>query len=76
MELNEKQFISGFNSGYLLAKFEPLILSALLKNIQPINSYVSGILSGQKEYELNQVNSQINELGRFRQKVRNEKERD
>jgi len=47
VELNEKQFITGFNSGYILAKYEPQMLTALLKDIRPINSYVQGISSGQ-----------------------------
>jgi len=37
MILNEKQFIIGFNNGYLLARFEPQILNAVLKEIMPIN---------------------------------------
>jgi hypothetical protein len=75
MELNEKQFITGFNSGYLLAKYEPKMLTALLKSIQPINSYISGMSLGQQEYELEQTRSHINELRILRQKGRDEKER-
>lgn len=67
MELNEKQFIAGFNSGYILAEFEPKILTSLLHGIQPINSYLSGMSSGQKEYEMEFSYKHINELRLIRQ---------
>ena len=47
MVLNETQFITGFNNGYLLAKFEPKLLNVVLKHIQPTNSYIMGQASGQ-----------------------------
>jgi hypothetical protein len=52
MEYNEQKFIAGFNSGYLLAKYEPELLTSLLRNISPMNSYISGMSFGQKEYEM------------------------
>lgn len=75
MELNEKEFIAGFNSGYLIAEYEPLILTALLKQIHPINSYIYGMSLGQKEYELEVSKIQLNELGQMRQKTSREKNR-
>lgn len=75
MELNEKQFIAGFNNGYLLAEHEPKILTTLLKGIQPINSYISGLSFGQKEYELMQSKSHLSELDQLRQSSRHEKDR-
>jgi len=76
MKLNEKQFTAGFNSGYLLAEYEPQLLTALLKEIRPVNSYVSGMSFGQKEYVLEQTKSHLNELNHLRQKTRDEKDRD
>jgi len=76
MVLNEEQFITGFNSGYLLAKYEPQILSALLKDIRPLNSYIRGMSSGQKEYELQHTKSHLDELNQIRQKNRDEKDRE
>ncbi|MBK6544239.1 MAG: hypothetical protein IPO78_10095 [Saprospiraceae bacterium] len=73
MELNEKQFIAGFNSGYLLAEYDPQLLTSLLKNIQPIDSYISGMSFGQKEYELGLVKNHLNELTQIRQVNRDEK---
>ena len=65
MEYNEKQFINGFNSGYLLAKHEPMLLTSLLKNINPMNSYISGMTYGQKEYE-QEVG--LNEISKLRER--------
>jgi len=62
MELNEKQFIAGFNSGYLLAEYEPVLLTSLLSNISPINSYISGMSFGQKEFELEHRLDEISKL--------------
>lgn len=76
MELNENHFIAGFNSGYLLAEYEPQMLNALLKNAQPANSYISGISFGQKEYELEQTKSQLNQLVHIRQKDRSNQKRE
>lgn len=67
MELNEKKFIAGFNSGYLLAKYEPQMLTVLLKSVQPINAYIAGISFGQKEYELGKSKSHLDELRQVRQ---------
>lgn len=75
MEHDEKQFFRGFNDGYVLAEFEPLMLTVLLKNIQPFNSYISGISFGQKEFELEQTKSHLNDLGRLRQIGKDEKDR-
>ncbi len=76
MELNEKQFITGFNSGYLLAEFEPQMLTNLLEQIRPINSYISGMTFGRKEFELNKIRGQLNELEQIRQKSKRDKQRD
>lgn len=73
MELNEKLFISGFNSGYLLAKFEPRLLSKLLRDIHPRNSYIQGMTSGQKEYELSISKPELDDLAKLRQNQRNKR---
>lgn len=73
MELNEKQFIKGFNAGYLLAEYEPQILTALLKQIHPVNSYISGMAYGQKEYKLEYSSEKLRELERLRKADRDER---
>lgn len=73
MDINEKLFITGFNSGYLLAEFEPQLLILLLNNVQPNNSYMRGIFAGQKEFELGKETDKLDTLKMLRQKKRDEK---
>lgn len=68
MELDEKQLIIGFNHGYLIAKHEPKLLSLLLRDIKPENSFVHGMKSGQTEYELEQQKNKLQELTQLRNK--------
>lgn len=74
MELNEKQFISGFNSGYLLAQYEPEMLTSLLTRISPVNSYISGMGYGKKEYELELQINQLDNLMKIRNKEKDSRE--
>lgn len=64
MEINEQQFAKGFNDGYVLANHEPKVLNAILHNINPTNSYISGLSSGQKEFELE---TNVHDLAKLRQ---------
>ncbi|MBK8954971.1 MAG: hypothetical protein AB7O73_12865 [Bacteroidia bacterium] len=64
MEINEKLFIKGFNDGYILANHEPKLLDAILHNISPTNSYINGLSSGQKEFELE---TNVHDLAKLRQ---------
>ncbi len=64
MELNEQQFVKGFNDGYVLASHEPKLLNAILHNTNPTNSYISGLSSGQKEFELE---TNIKDISKLRQ---------
>lgn len=66
MELNEQQFIKGFNHGYLLAQYEPDILASVLKNNNPINSYFSGLSFGQKEFILDKSINEISYLRKLK----------
>lgn len=74
MELNDIQFISGFNSGYLLAKYEPKLLDSILKNIQTVNSYLTGLNLGQKEFEMEKATNEITKLRDSKSLDRNLKE--
>ncbi len=73
MEINEKQFIAGFNSGYLLTKYELVLVISILKNINPVNSYISGMTYGQKEYKLDFDSEKLKELKQLRTTDRNER---
>ncbi len=72
IELNEKQFISGFNSGYLLEANESALLNKLLLEIHPINSFMLGLKLGQMEYRLTRSTLDISKI---RSKKSNEREK-
>lgn len=76
MEQDEKQFIAGFNSGFILANHEPLTLSSVVKGLQSDNSYIQGLLKGQLEFEKVQSRFRLNELSRLRDKSIDKKDRD
>lgn len=50
MELS-KEYVKGFNSGYLLRKHKPILMKELEDGIKPTSPYVQGLLDGNKEYE-------------------------
>ncbi len=50
MELS-KEYVKGFNSGYLLRKHKPMQMKELEDGIKPTSPYVQGLLDGNKEYE-------------------------
>jgi hypothetical protein len=63
---NEKNYTVGFNNGYLIAKFEPLLTEKITQNLQPNNEYLEGFFSGKEEYEHEKSLEQFNELQRLR----------
>jgi len=62
----EKRYIQGFNSGYLLAKHEPTLLSKIAAGLAPATDYLEGFFSGKEEYELENTRSQLDDLNRIR----------
>ena len=48
----EKQFITSFNNGYLLAKNLPELMLELIKNLTPTNEYFQGFFSGSRDHTL------------------------
>ncbi len=47
-----KEYIKGFNSGYLLRKHKPILMKELENGIRAISPYSKGLLDGNKEYEI------------------------
>lgn len=69
MELqDEALFIRGFNSGYILEQHEPTLLTTVLRNISPSTDYVSGLTSGQRQYQLERRDQELNQLAALREK--------
>ena len=62
MNFPEKQYIKGFNHGYLLTKYEPGLVNQLTKTLQPKTDYLDGFFSGKEEYELEQNLAQLRDL--------------
>ena len=71
MSNQEKLYIKGFNSGYLLAKYMPVLLTKIVKNVSPTNDFVEGLFSGKEEYELEYSRTQLDELNLLRNKSEN-----
>jgi hypothetical protein len=64
----EKRYIQGFNSGYLLAKHDPALLSKIITGLTPTNDYLEGLFEGKEQLELENTKSQLNELQKLRSK--------
>ena len=71
MSNQDKLYIKGFNSGYLLAKHEPELLTKIVKNVSPANDFVEGLYSGKQEYELEYSRSQLDEINHLRNNPEN-----
>jgi hypothetical protein len=63
---SEKRYIQGFNSGYLLAKHEPTLLSKIITGLTPANDYLEGLFEGKQQLELENTKRQLNELQQLR----------
>ena len=71
MDTQEKQYIRGFNHGYLLTKHLPELVTSLIKNIkETTNEYFSGFFSGKEEYELEVSRIHLGELQQLRNKAK------
>jgi len=62
----EQQYSTGFNAGYLLAKYDPELLVQVTKNLTPVNDYVQGFFSGKEEYAQEKNRQQVEELRNIR----------
>ncbi len=63
---NEQHFIEGFNSGFLLAKYEPILLMKVLQNLRAKNDYVKGLFSGKEEFEIEQTKDYLKQVYEIR----------
>jgi hypothetical protein len=58
MEKNEQEYIKGFNSGFLLSKHEPELLTKLLKG-DNAHEYIRGLHAGKKQHDREKLLEQI-----------------
>lgn len=66
MTNQEKQYIQGFNNGYLLEKFEPTLLATVLKDLSPTTPYLEGLIEGKDQLELEHSQKELDDLHRLR----------
>jgi hypothetical protein len=62
----EENYTVGFNNGYLIAKYEPMLTEKITQNLQLNTEYIEGFLLGKEEYEIEKSLEQFNELQRLR----------
>lgn len=55
-------YVDGFNTGYLLKKYEFSLLDKLLKNPLKINDFFQGFFDGSVEYELEKQIADLNQI--------------
>lgn len=70
MSDSEALYVQGFNSGYLIAKYRPELSAKLVKNVSSPNSFYEGLLSGSKEYALENTRTQLSDIARLRDQAR------
>lgn len=59
MEDQEKQYIKGFNAGYLLSKHEPELLKKILNSPASDKEYCEGLHSGKKQHDSEKLLEQL-----------------
>ena len=62
--MENNRYINGFNHGYLLAKYKPILLKGLF-SAKSTNEYFLGILEGKQEFEQSRIKSRSQELNKL-----------
>lgn len=55
-------YIDGFNTGYLLKKYEVSLSNKLMKGPLKINDFFQGFFEGSEEYELEKQFTDLNQI--------------
>lgn len=67
----QQQYTRGFNSGYVLAKYNPNLLIKVVKGLAPTTEYLGGFFSGKLEYELENLRQETKDVENIRAKKKN-----
>lgn len=67
--MDSEKFVSAFNNGYLLARYEPNLLNSITRRLSPTNIYLEGLFAGKNQFELEISKDQIFELLRLRERA-------
>ena len=62
----EKQYIKGFNYGFLIAKYEPKLMSSITMTLTPKNTYLEGMINGNLEFQFEHTHEQLREVENLR----------
>lgn len=60
----DKQYIKGFNHGYLLAEYDPELAKQIVKNPNVESEYFKGIVSGKQEYDLSRIKNRMKKVAK------------
>ena len=75
-ELNEAEYIKGFNQAYTIAKYEPKLAEKLKGNIELNSDRASGLYHGLNQYFKEKEEARTKDLGAIRSKSKDkDKER-
>ena len=55
----DKQYIKGFNHGYILAEHDPQLAKQIVKHPNVESEYFKGIVSGKQEYDLSRMKQRM-----------------
>jgi len=64
---NNRDYVWGFNSAYLLSEHEPQLLSDMARGMNPSNDFTEGFFAGKSEWEIEQSKDQLNEIDQLRE---------
>lgn len=67
----EQQYIKGFNTGYLLTKYELEVSQKVIKNLPHIGEYFQGIFEGNNMAHQEQQLVKVEELKMLRSREQN-----
>jgi len=62
----EQPYITGYNAGYLISKYEPALLSLLLKSLRQTNLYLQGFFSGKEQHQFEVLGAELDTISRIR----------
>lgn len=66
--MESEKFVTAFNNGYILARYEPKLLNSITRGLSPTNIYLEGLFAGKNQFELDICKDQFFELLRLRER--------
>ena len=60
----DKQYLKGFNDGYLVAEHEPQLAAQLVKHPNNHSLYFKGVVSGKQEFDMEKVKERLKGMSR------------